>query len=37
VAGLVDHLGGLEELGVLTLHVLHHLAAHQHGAVLAVD
>ena len=37
VPRLVDHLGGLEELGVLPVDVLDHLAAHEHGAVLAVD
>ena len=37
VARLVHHLGGLEQLGVAAAHALHELAAHQHGAVLAVE
>ena len=36
VARLVGHLGRLEQLGVLALHVLHELAAQQHGAMLAL-
>ena len=36
VARLVDDLAGLEQLGVLPDHILDHLAAHQHRAVLAV-
>jgi hypothetical protein len=35
VARLVGDLGGLEELGVLTLHVVDELAAQKHRAVLA--
>ena len=36
VPRLVDDLGRLEQLGVLALHVLDQLAAHQHRAVLAL-
>src|SRR5882757_2095314 len=36
VARLVGHLGRLEQLGVLALHVLYELAAQQHGAMLAL-
>ena len=36
VARLVGHLGRLEQLGVLALHVLDELAAQQHGAMLAL-
>ena len=36
VARLVQHLGGLEELLVGALHDVHHLAAGQQGALLAV-
>ena len=35
MARLVGDLGGLEELGVLTLHVVDELAAQKHRAVLA--
>ena len=37
VARLVHHLGRLEELRVGALARLHELAAHEHGAVLAVQ
>jgi hypothetical protein len=37
VSRLVGHLGGLEQLGVLALHVVDQLAAQQHGAVLALN
>ena len=36
VPRLVDHLGRLEQFGVLADHILDHLAAHQHRAVLAM-
>jgi hypothetical protein len=37
VPRLVHHLGRLEQLRVAAAHALHQLAAHQHGAVLAVE
>jgi hypothetical protein len=36
VAGLVHHLGGLEELGIRAGHGVHQLAAGEHGALLSV-
>ena len=36
VPRLVDHLAGLEQLGILTDDILDHLAAHQHRAVLTM-
>jgi hypothetical protein len=37
MARLVHHLGRLEELSIGALDRLHELAAHEHGAVLAVE
>ena len=36
VPAFVDHLGGLKQLGVLPLHILDQLAAHQHRTMLAM-